>query len=101
MIVVVMRQQNLSLQAAVDYVGDLCKASIDRFEAGRQDLPSWGSEVDHKVQTYVQGLQDWIVGSLHWTFESERYFGKSGARVKKDRIVRLLPPRRPSMPCDR
>jgi hypothetical protein len=31
--------------------------------------------------------------SLHWSFQTERYFGKNGAEVKKTRFVKLLPKR--------
>ncbi|KAI0701357.1 terpenoid synthase [Cytidiella melzeri] len=93
MIVVVMKQEGLCLQDAVDFVGELCQQSIDRFVAERASLPSWGPEIDRQVDVYVDGLADWIVGSLHWSFESERYFGKSGLEVKKTRTVTLLPRR--------
>ncbi|KAI0072940.1 terpenoid synthase [Panus rudis PR-1116 ss-1] len=91
--IVVMMRQGLSLQEAVDFVGDLCKESIDRFIEDRKNLPSWGEEIDRQVQIYADGLADWIVGSLHWSFESERYFAKSGLEVKKTRVVNLLPRR--------
>ncbi|KAI0076176.1 terpenoid synthase [Panus rudis PR-1116 ss-1] len=91
MVVVVMRQRGLDLQGAIDFVGDLCKQSIDRFEADRQKLPSWGPEVDRDVQTYIRGLQDWIVGSLHWSFDTTRYFGSDGAAIKMHRQIKLLP----------
>lgn len=91
MIAVIMHRQDLGLQEAADAVGVLCKASIDRFEQDRRLLPSWGPEIDRDVATYVQGLQNWIVGSLHWSFESTRYFGKDGLSVKKHRLVKLLP----------
>ncbi|EGO03766.1 hypothetical protein SERLA73DRAFT_175395 [Serpula lacrymans var. lacrymans S7.3] len=93
MIVVVMNEQGLDLQSSVDFVGDLCKQSIDRFNDDRDNLPSWGPEIDREVAIYVDGLANWIVGSLHWSFESERYFGKSGLDVKKNRIINLLPRR--------
>ncbi|KAF8840213.1 terpene synthase [Paxillus ammoniavirescens] len=94
MIVVLAREQGLDLQGAVDYVGALCKGTIQRFEENRAMLPSWGQELDEQVATYVEGLQNWIVGSLHWSFDSERYFGKEGLYVKQQRIVKLLPRRR-------
>jgi hypothetical protein len=34
-----------------------------------------------------------LIGSLHWSFDSERYFGKDGLEVKKHREVKLLPKR--------
>ncbi|KAI0368610.1 terpenoid synthase [Pilatotrama ljubarskyi] len=91
MIAVIMHRHDVGLQEAMDFVGMLCKATIDRFEHDRQLIPSWGPKIDRDVAVYVQGLQDWIVGSLHWSFRSTRYFGKDGASVKKHRVVRLLP----------
>jgi hypothetical protein len=93
MIPVVMNEQGLDLQSAVDFVGELCKQSIDRFNNDRINLPSWGAKIDNDVRVYVDGLSNWIVGSLHWSFESERYFGKNGKDVKASRVVNLLPRR--------
>lgn len=93
MIPVVINEQGLDLQSAVDFVGDLCKQSIDRFNDDRNNLPSWGAKIDKDVNIYVNGLANWIVGSLHWSFESERYFGKGGKDVKASRVVTLLPRR--------
>ena len=91
MIIVVMRERGLDLQGAVDFVGELCKQSIDRFEHDRHTVPSWGPEIDHDVRVYIQGLQDWIVGSLHWSFDTTRYFGQDGAAIKSHRQIKLLP----------
>ncbi|KAI8980145.1 terpenoid synthase [Trametes punicea] len=91
MIAVIMYRHGLSLQDAVNFVGDLCRASIDRFEQDRRLVPSWGPKIDRDVAVYVEGLQNWIVGSLHWSFESTRYFGQEGASIKKHRVVKLLP----------
>ena len=93
MIPVVMNEQGLDLQSAVDLVGDLCKQSIDRFNNDKKNLPSWGAKIDKDVGVYVNGLANWIVGSLHWSFESERYFGKNGKDIKASRVVNLLPRR--------
>lgn len=90
MIPVVMNEQDLDLQSAVDFVGDLCKQSIDRFNNDKINLPSWGAKIDKDVGVYVNGLANWIVGSLHWSFESERYFGKDGKEIKVSRVVNLL-----------
>ncbi|KAI0374636.1 terpenoid synthase [Pilatotrama ljubarskyi] len=95
MIAIMMNLHGLDLQGAVDFVGDLCKQTIDAFVENRQNIPSFGPELDRDVAMYVQGLQDWIVGSLHWSFKTERYFGKAGAEIKEHRVVRLLPRRHP------
>jgi hypothetical protein len=91
MIAVVMYERGIDLQSAVDFVGEMCKQSIDRFVETRKLVPSWSPEIDEQVQIYVDGLGDWIVGSLHWSFDSERYFGKNGLEVKSSRVVHLLP----------
>jgi len=64
MIPILIYTQGCDLQSAVDIVGELCKASVDRFVASRALLPSWGTEVDRAVEQYVLGLQDWISGGL-------------------------------------
>ncbi|KAH7911694.1 isoprenoid synthase domain-containing protein [Hygrophoropsis aurantiaca] len=92
MIAVIMQTLGYDLQSAVDFVGRLCKASIFRFQTSREQIPSWGPVIDAQVETYVQGLQDWIVGSLHWSFETERYFGKMGRKIKETREVMIANP---------
>jgi len=108
MIVIHMKHDNMTLQAAVDYVGNLCAQTIDSFVENRSKVPSWGPEIDEMVQRYIVGLQDWIVGwvvpscttlayllschsSLHWSFMTHRYFGTEGATVKESKVVTLLP----------
>ncbi|OAX41622.1 terpenoid synthase [Rhizopogon vinicolor AM-OR11-026] len=98
MICVVMYEQGLDLQSAVDFVGELCKQSIDRFNEDRKLIPSWSPKIDKDVAVYVTGLADWIVGSLHWSFDSTRYFQNSGQEVKKTRVVNLLPRRKLECP---
>ncbi|TFK27829.1 terpene synthase [Coprinopsis marcescibilis] len=88
---VVMYEKGWSLQEAVNFVGALCKKTIERFDSEKRNLPSWGRERDEEVAMYIDGLQNWIVGSLHWSFDSERYFGKLGPAIKKHREVKLLP----------
>ncbi|KAF9449584.1 terpenoid synthase [Macrolepiota fuliginosa MF-IS2] len=94
MIVILMKYHDHNLQSAVDYVGNLCAETIDSFQKHKGLVPSWGPEVDDMVVRYIQGLQDWIVGSLHWSFQTHRYFGTRGMTVKKNRVVRLLPLRK-------
>ena len=89
-----MKHHGMNLQEAVDKVGELCKNTIDAFISNLERIPDFGDEqVNREVKLYVQGLQDWIVGSLHWSFETERYFGPDGQKVKETRIVNLLPKR--------
>lgn len=94
MIVVVQTQEKLDLQSAIDYVGALCLGCITRFETLRDALPSWGPTVDDQLATYIEGLGDWMIGNLVWSFETERYFGRGGAQVRAQLAVALLPLRK-------
>ncbi|KAG1761096.1 isoprenoid synthase domain-containing protein [Suillus occidentalis] len=91
MISVVMHEECLNIQCAVDFVGELCKQSIDRFNENRGLIPSWGPKIDKDVAIYIDGLAAWIVGSLHWSFDTTRYFQNSGREVKRTRVVSLFP----------
>ncbi|KAJ7143181.1 isoprenoid synthase domain-containing protein, partial [Mycena crocata] len=91
MIIILTKYHGHTLQTAIDYVGELCRQTIEAFMRDRETLPSWGPEIDAMVQRYVGGLEAWIVGSLHWSFMTERYFGKAAADVKQHRFVSLLP----------
>jgi len=94
MIVILMHHHGMSLQEAVDYVGEMCRLTIDTFILNKRRVPTFGCpKLDADVAGYVQGLQEWIVGSLHWSFMTKRYFGDKGAEVKKTRHVALLPVR--------
>jgi hypothetical protein len=88
-----MTHDGLSLQQAVDRVSEMCKQTIDTFIANQKRVPSWGERIDRDVQLYVGCMQEWIVGSLHWSFITTRYFGNNGAgeSMKMTRIVDLLP----------
>ncbi|KAG1851966.1 isoprenoid synthase domain-containing protein [Suillus subluteus] len=86
-VAVLMHDRGLDLQGAIDYAGQMCKDAIQRFESSPAILPSWEEEVDRQVAIYVEGLQKFMVGSLHWHLSSPRY------DVKPDRIIKLLPKR--------
>ncbi|KAI0273490.1 isoprenoid synthase domain-containing protein [Gloeopeniophorella convolvens] len=93
MICIFMAHDGLSLQEAMDRVGDMCKETIETFVKNQAWVPSWGPEIDRDVELYVHGLEEWLVGSLHWSFMTKRYFGNNGPEVKASRVVELLPPR--------
>ncbi|KAG2038384.1 isoprenoid synthase domain-containing protein [Suillus americanus] len=74
------QSRGLDLQGAIDYAGQMCKDAIQRFESSHE-------EVDRQVAIYVEGLQNLMVGSLHWHLNCPRY------DVEPDRIMKLLPKR--------
>ena len=46
---VLQREKGFDLQAASDFVGVHFKALVERFEAGKARLPSFGAELDDIV----------------------------------------------------
>lgn len=94
MVEILQTYDGLSLQGAIDRIGELFKRTIDNFVEQKKRLPSWGLEIDKAVDIYVEGLQHWITGVLSWSFMTERYFGKSVVDVKRTGVVKLLPKRK-------
>jgi len=89
-VTLVMRENDISLQDAVNYVGSLHRSTLHLFIDHINDIPrSWGAKIDSDIATYVCGLQDCIVASLHWSFETERYFGPRGSWVRDRGVVTL------------
>jgi hypothetical protein len=62
MIIILMEYHGHTLQSAVDYVGELCRSTIDTFMENCSNISSWGEEIDIMVERYIQGLEAWIVG---------------------------------------
>lgn len=88
----VMKEQNLDLQGAIDWLECYAARVHESFLANITNLPSWGEDVDRRVRIYIDGLGQWVRGNDDWSFESGRYFGDKGPLVRSTRIMRLLPP---------
>ena len=94
MVVILQAHHGMTVQEAMDYSGELCCAAVDNFKANLSLIPSFGcAKLDTDVAAYVQGVQDWIIGSFEWSFTSQRYFGSERTGIKKHRYVELLPKR--------
>lgn len=106
-VTVLMRSQNFDVQAALDYAGLYFDVLMQRFLYDRKKLPSWGPEIDANVHRFIDGMGQWVVGSLEvsisafscwplslrslqWSFESHRYFDADHDLVRKTLQVELL-----------
>jgi hypothetical protein len=87
-----MKTYDLDLQGAIDHVGEMCRATLERYSEHKAKLQSWGPQIDRDVTGYVHGLEDWITGSFHWSFMTERYFGPQHDVAQWDGVVELLTP---------
>ncbi|KAI0284274.1 terpenoid synthase [Russula aff. rugulosa BPL654] len=88
---VLMRTQNMDIQAACDFVGGHYKQLMADFLSAKSSLRSFGPEVDIDVKRYVDACQYWPSGNLVWSFETPRYFGALRDQILRTRIVPLKP----------
>ncbi|KAG6909950.1 Linoleate 10R-lipoxygenase cop4 [Tephrocybe rancida] len=90
-VTVLMKDKNMTLQEASDYIGTYSKELMDRLVSAQGRLPSWGTSVDSEVARYIHGLGCWVKGNLDWSFETQRYFGVKHLEIKETLLVALRP----------
>lgn len=39
----------------------------------------------------MNGAAHWVGANVQWSYESERYFGKRGLKVRESRVLHLSP----------
>lgn len=86
-----MKEHNINVQEAIDWTAKLHGEMVERFNKLYLEVPRWGGPIDLDVQSYVNGMAQWVVANVQWSYESERYFGKHGLEVKRERTLHLLP----------
>ena len=77
-----MVEKGLTAQGAMHYAGNLVKDTIANFIANERLLASCGLDRDADVRAYVQGLRNCMVGTLHWIYETDRFFGDARDDVR-------------------
>jgi Terpene synthase family 2, C-terminal metal binding len=70
---ILMDLHGLSFDRAVDESVRLVNSYADRFVEAREELPSWGHEVDRIVEQYVDGLAEMMSGNVYWHGTTNRY----------------------------
>jgi hypothetical protein len=79
------------INGAITWIESWYRTIVTDFLTARDELPSWGPDVDPQVQQYIDALGSWVRANDAWSFESERYFGKAGREIQEKREVALLP----------
>ncbi|KZV73684.1 terpenoid synthase [Peniophora sp. CONT] len=92
----VMHYHDTDVQGAMDWVENHHRGLEARFlELYYHHVPKYHScHLDADVARYVDGLGNWIRANEQWSFESERYFGKRGPEIIKNRWMTLMPKER-------
>lgn len=61
---------------------------VEKFVAEEKTVAETANQ---DVRTYIVGLKDWIIGTAHWVYQTDRYFRGKGNNVKTVGWVFLLP----------
>ncbi|KAJ7047726.1 isoprenoid synthase domain-containing protein [Mycena alexandri] len=62
------------VQAAIDYTVEQFAAALARYKENKKSLPSFGeTDVDSKVERYVELMMDSVAGNIEWSLACKRY----------------------------
>ena len=86
-----MRLFNLDMAGAMNWACQHHYEKQAKFLALREQVPSFGPEVDEALKEYVDLLGNMTRANYCWHFECKRYFGDMGLEVQKGRYVSVLP----------
>ena len=84
-----MKEKSLDIQHAFDYTSGIFRRTAQDFLKNLEDVPSFSTAIDYAVSEYLFGLGTWVTALHEWSFESERYFGIDGLKVKQNRRIKL------------
>lgn len=56
----------LTMQEAVDKVGELLRDSFEKWHTSRAQIPSWGGLIDENVHKLLNVYRNLALGSLYW-----------------------------------
>jgi Delta6-protoilludene synthase len=86
-----MDEYHLDLQQALYWLSGFASKTIFNFLVTKRALPSWGEKVDQEITKYIDRVVRCVRGEDTWHYESKRYYGDDGLKVKEHRKTTLLP----------
>jgi hypothetical protein len=78
LVLVLQRQQGLTLQEALERVAALHDVEVRAFMDVELSLPSFDPASDSALGRYIDLLRSWMRGNLDWSYTSGRYFRAMG-----------------------
>ena len=99
-VIVLMEERCFTIQQAMDYLSAWYHEQANQFLIIKSSLSSCGNrEIDACVNTYVEGLANWVTANYNWSFKTERFFGDKAAEVQRRGLVKLLPKKSSVVMC--
>ncbi|KAJ1300592.1 hypothetical protein OPQ81_002246 [Rhizoctonia solani] len=89
---VVMQNNQVDLQGAVDYVYQRIQTRVQEYVALKAQLPSFGPHLDEQVTRYIQGIEYVVQGCIEWYTVTPRYLGGDGKEARETGVVKLRVP---------
>ncbi|KAH9477941.1 Delta(6)-protoilludene synthase [Psilocybe cubensis] len=93
-VTVVMHNLRLSVDEAIQWISNLQDDLVADFLTLREDVvnkrsfSTYGAEMDRQIESYIDGLGQWMRGVTDWHFECGRYFGTAeGTEIQRTRKV--------------
>ena len=87
----IMEEYHLDLQQALYWLSGYASKTIFNFLSNSHALPSWGEKIDRAVRVYIDRVSRCVRGYDAWSYETNRYYGEDGLKVKESRKITLLP----------
>ncbi|KAG5634787.1 hypothetical protein H0H81_000794 [Sphagnurus paluster] len=89
---VIMREENVGLQEAVERLCDLHEEAVERFLYLRDNLPPFDEKVKEELGQWFDTMGAWVRSNVDWSFEAGRYYGTKGKEICETRLAPI--PRR-------
>jgi len=70
----VMHEYHLDHNSAMEWLETYLKEEESCFLENMKRLPSWGEDIDKRVEEYVAGMGYWVRRNDTWSKETPRYF---------------------------
>jgi hypothetical protein len=96
MVTVAMKERGLTLQGAMDFIGEEFRKFGSRFITLMKEIPSFDDlddEAHRALGRYIWGMGNWVTANTYWSFECGRYFGTRGLEIMQHRLVEISPKR--------
>ncbi|EJD04498.1 terpenoid synthase [Fomitiporia mediterranea MF3/22] len=89
-ITTIKHEKAISPQEAVDFVTDHYKKLIEIVDSCKQNIRSFGPEVDDAIHKYIYGMEQQVYGYIVWCFSTPRYFGKECEEVRHTLTMKVM-----------
>nr|BBH51515.1 putative sesquiterpene synthase [Clitopilus sp.] len=91
LVCVLQHNHGLELQEAIDLLTKMISDRVQDYVDLKNQLPSFGPDVDPALHTYLTALEQFVQGTVVWYYSSPRYFRHLDPRGKPEVLIHLFP----------